>query len=1330
MNDWPARIPSHPWRYERELAELRDWLIARRVLLLFSPSGAGKTSLLQAGLIPALQSDGYTVLPRVRVGIEPPDPEGDGAQSGEQKPNRYLLSTITSLEEGLPQECRADPATLPGKSLADYLAERSVRTSQLSEAEADIGQVLIVDQFEEVLSLDPTDLDAKEAFFAGIAPVLRDPQYFVLFAMREDYVASLEPYLRWFPDRLATRYRIDLLLEAAALLAIRKPAQQATPPVEFSREAADALFSDLRQVRLLQADGAPKILYGPYVEPIMLQVVCQRLWDSRSRPNQISLEDLRLLRSADVGAAGDGRAGAAAIDEHADAQAPLSNVDLALGAYYARRIEDVAAEYQTPKRKIRDWFDTQLITPLGLRSTVMKGSQESGGLENRVIQALVDAYLVRGEQRRGLTWYELIHDRFIEPIRRNNAAWFKSSLSLLQRQALLWEREGRPDSLLLTERNLPEAEAWAKEHSAEMKESEINLLLASQNEAKKKRAAARRLRIFVMVAGGFAILAFIFALAALNLSRRASASEKAAQANADVAEANAARATAALATSVKDRSIATAALATSVVDRQKATIALATSVADRAKATAALATSVFGQATKEAAQATSNAAQEESLQAQGLADQASSGQLARISLSLMNEQPEQAALWAVEAYCAADSNDARNALLTSLQVGAAQSIKPVAGNPFKADSDVISVAMSPDGRHLAYSTFQGAVLWDVIEQRRFDNQTLSFHTGRVRAIKFSPDGKQLASVGEDKRIVIRDVSNPDQPWKIKADGPIFNLAYSPDGKRLAAAVGSGVWVFDLGRLEEFDKTGEIDGSQIGKRISSYRDFVYALAWSPDPDQDLLAVGDADGGFYVRDIRNGIDRLNEPKAHGAATFSTAWSPDGRMLASAGADNQIQQWDATNMSRLGDAMVGHRKDVRAISFNSDGTLLASAADDGQIIIWSTATRKPVAALSSDFFQKQPVKSVTFDPLKGSNLLFAGSQTPQAQLFTVTPSQPLYQKVAEVPPGGGRLIALWADGAGGLVGVRSYPPVEPPVYGPYLQPSNLLQLAPNAQRWQLVKPQPTLGMATSATFSLDGNQLAFSRQGIPAAIIVDLRAPQRPAVVLDYRGAFPEIDMAQSLLSLSFSPTTEVLATGICNYDKDIYEGICQAESNLILAAFRDGNAINAKQTHTAYIKSLAYDPLYHYLASGSDDQTIQVWKLEDNQLVDPPTVLPNPGGVASLAWRQDGTILAAGHESQTLQLFGVEAGNIKPLGGPLPGPPGAISSLAFDPNGTLYSSSVGSGIYTWISDPVKWAQMICANARQQLTEAEWGLYMPQMEGGFVPACQRLEQNTCKR
>jgi energy-coupling factor transporter ATP-binding protein EcfA2 len=91
---------------DREVARLFDLLLAGRIVLMYSPSGAGKSSLLNAGLIPRLRAEGFVVRPTVRVGTEPPD----GAPAGV---NRYLLAALLSLDEDAPRTgssiCRGSP---------------------------------------------------------------------------------------------------------------------------------------------------------------------------------------------------------------------------------------------------------------------------------------------------------------------------------------------------------------------------------------------------------------------------------------------------------------------------------------------------------------------------------------------------------------------------------------------------------------------------------------------------------------------------------------------------------------------------------------------------------------------------------------------------------------------------------------------------------------------------------------------------------------------------------------------------------------------------------------------------------------------------------------------------------------------------------------------------------------------------------------------------------------------------------------------------------------------------------------------------------------------
>src|SRR6185369_7096948 len=144
---------------------------------------------------------------------------------------------------------------------------------------------------------------------------------------------------------------------------------------------------------------------GQYVEPVQLQVVCFRLWENLPEDkNTIDLEEVE----------------------------KSGTVDSALGDYYAERAAEIALDTIVSERLIRDWFGTRLITAQGIRGQVLKGVDQSDGLDNEAIKGLVRVHLVRAEERLNSTWYELAHDRLIEPVLKNNESWYQSHLSIVQ----------------------------------------------------------------------------------------------------------------------------------------------------------------------------------------------------------------------------------------------------------------------------------------------------------------------------------------------------------------------------------------------------------------------------------------------------------------------------------------------------------------------------------------------------------------------------------------------------------------------------------------------------------------------------------------------------------------------------------------------------------------------------------------------------------------------------------------------------------------------------------------------------------------------------------
>jgi hypothetical protein len=257
---------------DREVAELGDTLLAQRMVLLYSPSGAGKSSLLEAALRPRLEQLQFRVLPTVRVGHES-SPTFDSSSVR----NRYMLSTLLSLEEGRAATTRLSPTELNDISLQEYLELWDERMDDEPDDPTEL--CLFFDQFEELFTLDPTDIKEKTEFMTEVGVALRDRRRWALFAMREDFIAQLDPYLSLVPKRLTSRYRLDLLGVDAARVAMRRPA--AEQGVDFSLDAANHLIDDLRRVRV-QRGGQVVEELGPYVEPVQLQVVCRQLWSSLS----------------------------------------------------------------------------------------------------------------------------------------------------------------------------------------------------------------------------------------------------------------------------------------------------------------------------------------------------------------------------------------------------------------------------------------------------------------------------------------------------------------------------------------------------------------------------------------------------------------------------------------------------------------------------------------------------------------------------------------------------------------------------------------------------------------------------------------------------------------------------------------------------------------------------------------------------------------------------------------------------------------------------------------------------------------------------------------
>lgn len=368
---------------DQETGHLASIVIANELVLLYAQSGAGKSSLLNAGLTPLLESKGLEVLPPVRVrSLESKEANRPPVR------NFFIYNCLLSLENF------RDRPELAKMSLTEYFRQRPRRDGK----EADpVPRVLIFDQFEELFTTHQEHWDQRKQFFEDLAEALEnDSSLRAILSLREDYLACLDPFAEIFQDRMAARMRLERLDEKAALDAVRNPLRKS--PRTFAPDVAEELVNQLLRSQLVDESGQVLAIKGPFVEPVQLQVVCESLW-SRLPADRME------ITSGDLGQFGD--------------------VKSALKLYYETGVAKVLARFPRAEPALRDLFSRKLITPEGTRGMVLRGGKETEKVPNGAIQLLEDLYLIRPEVREGGSrCYEITHDRFIEPILDANRPWF------------------------------------------------------------------------------------------------------------------------------------------------------------------------------------------------------------------------------------------------------------------------------------------------------------------------------------------------------------------------------------------------------------------------------------------------------------------------------------------------------------------------------------------------------------------------------------------------------------------------------------------------------------------------------------------------------------------------------------------------------------------------------------------------------------------------------------------------------------------------------------------------------------------------------------------
>jgi WD40 repeat protein/serine/threonine protein kinase len=257
------------------------------------------------------------------------------------------------------------------------------------------------------------------------------------------------------------------------------------------------------------------------------------------------------------------------------------------------------------------------------------------------------------------------------------------------------------------------------------------------------------------------------------------------------------------------------------------------------------------------------------------------------------------------------------------------------------------VTISPDGRTLASAGEDRSVkLWDLAKNQV--SHSMSAHTDVVFGLAFSPDGKLLASGSRDGTIAIWNLADGTEVRALHGHShSLSRIQFSPDARTLAGGGESGAV-----------KTWDVATGKDGPPLAGHAGVVRCVAFSADGN--LLASGGEDQTVIVHHLSEGIAR--KFRLPGAVN-DVAFSPDDRMLAavSDGPEAAVHLWDLeTGAETTGK---GHTGRVHGLAFSPSAPLLATCGEDGTVRLWNL--EKDEGGWMKDEKDKRPDSSFILHP-----------------------------------------------------------------------------------------------------------------------------------------------------------------------------------------------------------------------------------------------------------------------------------------------------------------------------------------------------------------------------
>ena len=930
-----------------EIAAFSERLRSETTLAVVGPSGAGKTSFVQAGIIPRLQEQRPWRIVALRPGANPfltlaKRLTSLGARPVEPEVTRGdvwadSLAPTAEFQPGDAGESATRPPPTSGEVVLDdeQLTELAARfrrsprllTLQLLRACEEAGSpiLLFVDQLEE-LHTQVADEDTRRAFMEAICSAADDPAgpIRVVFTLRDDYLGRLA-YSAPVRDALS-RVAVLRTLGRDALLEVL------VRPLEMVGGSCDD--PDLPGSMVDEVEGEPTALP-------LLQFAARTLWERRA-------SGTRRLRRADYDAVG-GVAGALA--EHADA---------------------VLQGLSTGQLRAARELLLRLVTPEGTRRTLTRAQaiEALGADGEQALVRLTRSRLItlrRGSDGAGAeSELELVHESLIHTWGQLRA-WLdenreeRAILAQAEEAAALWDRRGRREEEVWRGDALRDGQRLLGD-GAEGPPPLVAEFLEMGRLAETRRARRRR-RWTVAAMGALSAIA----IGALIVAGALAEKEKQARLAREVAE---------------ERRVealiegATTALARGAFLEARAKVRTVLEEAD-----SPLARALWWRLEREPCEWDMPVGEDGNAVAFSPdGGTVAVGTGAGVVLLVDRETTERRVLrgHSDQVYSLAFSPDGR-ALATGTWEGDLWIWDLETGDhrEFGAHGAAIqSLAFDAAGQRLVSAGEDQVVrIWSVD-----DGSTLAEWAdlgSRLYSVAWSPDEKMIATGGRDGVIRLRSLGSEQPGRDLKGrTGSVTGLIFPPGGETLVASNGVELRVWDLA-------TGEVR-----QRLRGHTSLVWSVALMEDGR--TLISGSADNGIRLWDLETGQETA-QIVAHEGDVYSMVLSPDGRYVASTGGDDRLRLWSVETLRGRGRA-TSHAEAVVGLDVHPDGARIASASTDRTVREWDVATGAVIAVRDHKISQ---LRSLRYGP-KG-DVLAAGDRERSVRLW--------------LPGGRGHLLRPWA-------------------------------------------------------------------------------------------------------------------------------------------------------------------------------------------------------------------------------------------------------------------------------------------------------------------------------